>query len=95
MKNPRNLVGPVIRKLRYQSGLTQPQMAARCALVGWNVSRETIAKIESQLRWVSDFELICLAKALRVDVLSLFPPRASIPSLLSDFFNRLSTGNRL
>jgi DNA-binding XRE family transcriptional regulator len=68
MSNPRNVVGPQVRKLRSQQGLTQPMLAARCRRWGWDLSRETLAKIETQLRWVSDFELLCLAKALRVAV---------------------------
>jgi hypothetical protein len=90
MKKPRNLVGPQIRKLRNQQGLTQPMLAARCRRWGWDLSRQTLAKIEVQLRWVSDFELLCLAKALRVEPDQLWPARDKIPSLLGDFFGRLA-----
>ena len=48
MRVPRNLVGPVIRELREQGGLTQPMLVARLNLAGWDISRETLAKIESQ-----------------------------------------------
>jgi transcriptional regulator with XRE-family HTH domain len=68
-----NLVGPQIRRLRYQQGLTQPAFAAKCQLTGWDISREGIAKIESQVRGVSDIELMKLAKALRVHFSVLFP----------------------
>ena len=90
MKNPRNVVGPQIRKLRDQQRLTQPMLAARCRRWGWDLSRQTLAKIEVQLRWVSDFELVCLAKALRVDPAVLLPAKDKIPGLLEDFFERLS-----
>ena len=90
MKSPRNLTGPQIRKMRYQQSLTQPMLAARCAQAGWNVSRETLAKIEGQFRWVSDFELICLAKALRVELTALLPQRDKLPKMLEEFFERLS-----
>ena len=90
MKNPRNLVGPQVRKLRSQQGLTQPMLAARCRRWGWDLSRETLAKIETQLRWVADFELICLAKALRVEPVELWPTKDKIPRALQDFFDRLS-----
>ncbi len=92
MKNPRNLVGPQIRWLRFQQGLTQPMLAARCRRWGWDLSRETLAKIETQLRWVADFELLCLAKALRVDQADLWPAKDKVPKLLDDFFGRLSRG---
>lgn len=88
--NPRNMVGPVIRKLRYQAGLSQPQLSARCSRWGWNLSRETLAKIETQLRWVSDFELVCLALALRVHPNELLPKKDKSVEMLADFFGRLS-----
>jgi hypothetical protein len=90
MSNPRNITGPQIRKLRSQQGLTQPMLAARCRRWGWDLSRETLAKIETQLRWVSDFEMLCLAKALRVMPEDLWPPKDRTPKILEDFFKRLS-----
>jgi transcriptional regulator with XRE-family HTH domain len=89
-KNPRNLVGLQIRRLRDQQGLTQPMLAARCRRWGWDLSRQTLAKIETQLRWVSDFELLCLARSLRVEPHELWPAKEKIPRLLEDFFKRLS-----
>jgi len=67
MRRPRNIVGPVIRQLREQQKLTQPLLVAKLNLLGWDISRETLAKIEAQFRWVADFELVQLAEALRVD----------------------------
>jgi hypothetical protein len=90
MESPRNIVGPQVRKIRYQQGLTQPMLAARCRRSGWDVSRETLAKIEAQFRWVADFELLCLARALKVEPAELWPPREKIPQMLEDFFARLS-----
>jgi hypothetical protein len=40
---------------------TQAQLAAKFNVSGWDVSRETLAKIESQIRWVADFEIPPLA----------------------------------
>ena len=74
MTKPQNIVGPQIRKLRYQKELTQEMFAARCSIQGWDLSRATLSKIEAQLRCVTDAELIILAKALRVDMRVLFPP---------------------
>lgn len=85
-KRPRNVVGPVIRKLRYKLELTQPMLAARCHALGWDLSRETLAKIETQLRWVADFELLCLAKALRVELPDMFPDRGKSTSTLKEMF---------
>ncbi len=85
------MVGPQIRKLRDQQNLSQPMLAARCRRWGWDLSRETLAKIEIQLRWVSDFELLCLARALRVEPEDLWPAKDKIPRMLEDFFKRLSS----
>jgi transcriptional regulator with XRE-family HTH domain len=71
----RNIVGPQVRKLRYQKGLTQELFAARCSILGLELSRATLSKIEAQLRCVSDSELVILADALRADVSALLPPR--------------------
>lgn len=72
----RNIVGPQIRKLRYQQGLTQELLAARCGAKGLDLSRTMLAKIENGLREVTDRELVQLARALRVDLIELFPPGA-------------------
>ena len=53
--------------------MTQPMLVAKLNLAGWNISRETLAKIETRLRWIADSELVCLAKCLAVTVESLLP----------------------
>jgi hypothetical protein len=72
---PQNLVGPVVRKIRYGKGWTQAMLAARCSRVGWDIGENTISKIEAQLRCVKDAELIFLAQALKTNVQALFPAR--------------------
>jgi hypothetical protein len=69
----RNLVGPEVRRLRCQARLSQPALAGRCQRIGWDVGRDTIAKIEGSTRWVGDFELVFLARALKCRLLDLFP----------------------
>jgi transcriptional regulator with XRE-family HTH domain len=64
MRPPRNIVGPVVRRIRDGKGLTQEALAAKLNCLGWDISRETLAKIESQIRWVADFELVKIAAAL-------------------------------
>ena len=90
MKNPRNVVGPSVQRLRDQQGLTQPMLAARCSRFGWDLSRETLAKIETQVRWISDFELICLALALKTTPEALLPRKEATRRIIRDFFERLS-----
>ena len=85
----RNLVGPRVRTLREQRGFTQAVLAARCNLQGWNLSRETLAKIESQVRWVSDCELLCLAQALHTPLESLLPQPGEASRVMKTFFRNL------
>jgi len=68
-----NVVGAEIRRLRYSKNLTQDQLAARCCVAGCEMSRGTLAKIEAQIRGVSDTELFVIAKILGVKIESLFP----------------------
>jgi hypothetical protein len=70
---------------------TQLVLAERCQRLGWDISRDTLAKIESQTRWVADFELAFLAAVLRVQPKMLFPGRQSIVQKARDFINRLES----
>lgn len=61
--------------LRNKLGLSQAQFAAKCQLSGWDVSRDIVARIELQVRCVTDIELMTLAGVLRVPVDALLPKR--------------------
>lgn len=63
-----NVVGPQVRQLRETQRMTQEEFTARCNIMGFNISRSTLAKIESQVRRVTDDEVALLAKALKVSV---------------------------
>lgn len=67
-----NIVGENVKKKREKNGWTQDQLAARCNLLEWNISRGTLAKIESKVRRVTDIEVKLLAEALETDVQCLF-----------------------
>lgn len=73
MSRPRNLVGPNLRKVRSSRDLSQAGLAAACQRLGWDASRDMIAKIEGQTRWVSDAEWVFLARALKVSLEELLP----------------------
>lgn len=67
-----NLIGPAVRQQREAQKLTQEQLVARCNLLGWDISRGTLAKIESQVRCITDIEVAKLAAALKIEVQILF-----------------------
>lgn len=72
MPKRKNIVGDHVRRLRHEIGLSQQELAARCQRQGWDIDRFTIARIEGGSRWVGDFEVVELAKALRSPLLHLF-----------------------
>ena len=67
-----NIVGPKVREIRERQQLTQEELVAKCNLLEWDISRGTLAKIESQVRRVIDEEVVILAKALQVDISELY-----------------------
>ncbi|MCP5487874.1 MAG: helix-turn-helix transcriptional regulator [Verrucomicrobia bacterium] len=72
---PQNIVGPQVRKLRYERGWTQEEFAAKLQRLDWDISRQTLSKIEARLRCVSDEELPLLARALQVSIDKLYPAK--------------------
>ncbi|MGL4398566.1 MAG: helix-turn-helix domain-containing protein [Luteolibacter sp.] len=60
-------MGVRLRQIRSTSGLSQEAFAAACQLIGWDLGRGTLAKIESGIRIVNDAEVILLAHVLKVD----------------------------
>ena len=74
----RNMIGPQVRRFRSSRHMTQEMLAARLQREGWDVSRVSVAKIESQLRWVADCELYMLAKVFDVGMEEFFPSEAVV-----------------
>jgi transcriptional regulator with XRE-family HTH domain len=81
-----NVVGATLRRLRLERTLTQAQLAAKCSILGWDVSAGTIAKVETHLRSVYDAELLIYARVLRVPLTALYPEVKS--SELRDCLNK-------
>lgn len=65
----KNVAGLRIREAREFCfpPLTQDQLSGRLAALGVTVDRTALAKIETGVRGIYDFELAALAMALRVD----------------------------
>jgi len=90
MPTPQNIVGPQIKVLRREKGLTQSMLAARCGLLGWDIGENVVTKIETQIRCVTDAELLCLAKALAVRAEQLLPSPEKTKAVVVDFFSQHS-----
>lgn len=67
-----NIIGPQIKRLCEKNSMAQEELTAQCNLLGWNISRGTLAKIESQVRRVTDSEVALIAKVLNVDISDLY-----------------------
>lgn len=91
MESHSNLIGPQIRKLRYRRGWSQTRLAIKLQLAGFDVSRSTVAKIESRLRWVRDWQLYYFANVLDVELVDLFPALGPRDSNLHEQLTRRMT----
>ena len=70
----RNVTGPAIQRIRLaaEPRITQEDMAGRLARLGLNLTQSQIAKIETGMRPIADYELAALAKALKVPIQTFF-----------------------
>lgn len=72
---PKNVIASEVQKHRMARGWSQPQLAAKCQMAGWDVSRGIIAGIEGKMRCVADFEVVILARVLGVPLSQLYPDK--------------------
>ena len=84
-KRFRNCIGPRLRELRVSRAHTQEQLAAHLQLAGLHTwDRVAVAKVESRIRSVYDYELAVLCEVLGVDVAKLLPPLQGFRDELED-----------
>ena len=62
----KNVCGPRVKEMRKKLQLTQEQVAAKLQLEGVIVERDCVSRIEIGDRFVADYELLVLAKILKV-----------------------------
>lgn len=67
----RNLIAKRVALRRKQLGLTQLDLSRLLSRRGIPLDRAAVAKIENQLRFVRDYELVALAKALQTNTVYL------------------------
>jgi transcriptional regulator with XRE-family HTH domain len=73
-KRGHNCIGPRIRdaRLKCKPPLSQSDLVARLGVVGIDLDRPTITRIETGKRYLRDYEIIAIARVLKVSVASLF-----------------------
>lgn len=65
-------IGKNIRQYRIERGLTQEQLSVQLQLIGCDISRGTLAKIEAGIRYISVKEMNAIKSVLGVSYDALF-----------------------
>lgn len=68
----RNIIGDNVRKLRKEKNLTQEELTAKLQLLGLNIDRPMVTRIELKQREVYDYEALAIAKVLNIKIEELF-----------------------
>ena len=68
-----NVVGPKVKQARLanQPPITQNELAIRLQVLGWDIDRFGVSKIERGQRQVTDKEILLLAEALNISISEL------------------------
>lgn len=66
----KNIIGKKVKEARQKNSpaLTQENLSAKLNIMGINIDRVSISKIESGDRFVADYEVVALADALGVSL---------------------------
>lgn len=67
-----NVCGKNIKRIRKEQKVTQDELCARMQVMGYQISRSDISKLENGKKFITDFELIGFSKALKISILDLF-----------------------
>jgi len=70
-----NLCGQQIAILRQEKHWSQRELADALQLAGLDVDKNAIQRIEAGKRFVTDIELMYLAKVLSVEITDLYDPQ--------------------
>ena len=66
-----NLCGSKVAQYRKNMGISQRQLADKLQLMGLDVDKNAIQRIEAGKRFVTDIEIVYLSKVLKVTVTDL------------------------
>lgn len=68
----RNLIGTNLKKIRVLNKISQEQLIAQLNLLGLDLDRTSLSRIENHNREVYDYELVYFSKALNISILDLY-----------------------
>ena len=66
------IIGPKIKYFIKQKKITQEDLCARMQVMGYQISRSDISKIENGKKFIADFEVLGFANALKISILDLY-----------------------
>ncbi len=64
----KNLIGARVETARKEQGMKQKELLAQLQVRGVDLSASSLSKLEGQIRYVTDFELLALSDILSVSV---------------------------
>ena len=67
-----NITRNPLLRIRKEKKVTQEDLCARMQVMGYQISRSDISKLENGKKFIADFEVYGFAKALKVSILDLF-----------------------
>jgi hypothetical protein len=83
-----NIVGPQVSKLRVQRAWSQSKLAIKLQMIGWDVSRGTVAKIEGCTHCVREYQICYLMQVFGVQYCDLLP--STIDPHGKDLFEKIT-----
>ena len=63
-----NVIGPLIRKYREQSNLSQSELSNKLLLIGIDIPKNSIQRLECGDRIIKDYELAGISKVLSISI---------------------------
>lgn len=72
----KNVISKRVRYFRKLQNISQEQLVARLQVMNINLDQQGLSKIENNSRIVTDYELVCLCRALGV----------TVEAMLEDFY---------
>ena len=71
MNNNKNITGTLIQNIREIKGISRANLSIKLELLGIYLDRNEIYRLEKNKRFLKDFELIGISKALNIDLNTL------------------------
>ncbi len=82
MRQNANVIGRNVARLRYQNGWSQDLLVTKMQVLGFYITRDILANIETLRSSVTDKQIVIFAEVFCVPVGDLFPPNRNPANVL-------------